>query len=79
MRSTDRRDAAKGTDGSDPARGIGDGIVEGVRRGRRTTAARGAEAGDGTPELMERVLRRENVRAGIGGWCATGVRRASTA
>ena len=60
MRSTDRGDAAKGTDRSDPTRGDGDGIAEEACRGRRTTAARGAQAGDGAPGLLETVLRHES-------------------
>jgi len=59
----DRRDADKRAERPEQAGRVGGGTAEGTGRARQAVPAFGDEAGDGAPELMGEVLRRENLMA----------------
>jgi len=60
----DRRDAGKKAEKPERAGRVGGGTAEGTGAGaRQTVPASGEKAGDGASELMEEVLRSENLKA----------------
>lgn len=58
----DRRDAGKKAERPEWAGKVGGGTAEDTGAARQTVAASGEKAGEGAPELMEEVLRRENLK-----------------
>src|SRR6516164_7470440 len=64
MRSMREGDAGKSTaERPERARGAGGGTAESTEVERQAGTARGENAGEGAPMLMEEVLRRENLMA----------------
>ena len=66
MRSRREADAEKRAERPERPRGVGGGTAEGSGVERQARPARGETVGDETPDLMEEVLRRENVFAAYG-------------
>ena len=58
----DRRDAGKKAERPERAGKVGGGTAEDTGAARHTVAAPGEKAGEGAPELMEEVLRGENLK-----------------
>ena len=59
----DERDAGKRAERPEWAGRVGGGTAEGTGAARQAFRASGEQAGDETVELMEEVLRRENLKA----------------
>jgi RNA-directed DNA polymerase len=58
----DRRDAGKKAERPEQAGKVGGGTAEDTGAARQAVAASGEKAGEGAPELMEEVLRDENLK-----------------